>query len=191
MIDDYPSQIELRDKRIATLRIATREDEDPLILFFLSIPEYERNFLRYDVTDREALQGWFAGPGWEDFFPLIAKIDGRIAGVGALRGYRTPWITHNGEFWMLVSPSFRGYGLGRILANEMFGLATELGMEKLIAEMRADHLFGIKIFKQLGYTDEGMLTNYIKDQDGQTYDLIIMACNVKDYYRRLNAETIK
>ncbi|MEI6044738.1 MAG: GNAT family N-acetyltransferase [Chloroflexota bacterium] len=191
MIDDYPSKLELRDKRIVTIRIATREDEERLVLFFLAIPEYERNFLRYDVTDHDGLQGWFAGPSWEDFFPLIAEIEGCIVGVGVLRGYRTPWITHNGEFWMIVSPNLRGFGLGRILANEMFGLATELGMEKLLAEMRADHLFAIKIFKQLGYSEEGMLTNYVKDQDGQTYDLVIMACNVKDYLRRSPPDSIK
>jgi RimJ/RimL family protein N-acetyltransferase len=186
MIDDYPKQIQLRNKNSVTLRILNRADEDRLMLFFLSIPENERNFLRYDLTDREALQGWYGGPHWEEIFPLVAEQAGRIIGVGVLRGYRTPWVAHVGEFWMIVDPLVRGTGLGRALANEMFSLASELGMEKLAAEMRADHLSAIKIFKQMGYSHEGVLTNYIKDQDGQTHDLIIMACNIKEYFRRLN-----
>lgn len=186
MIDDYPKHLEIRDKNKITLRIVRREDEDRLLLFFLSIPEDERNFLRYDLTDRDALAGWYGGPHWEEFFPLIAELDGRIVGVSVLRGYRTPWVTHVGEFWMIVERRFRGIGLGRVLANEMFALGAELGMEKLSAEMRADHLGAIKIFKQMGYSHEGVLTNYIKDQEGQTHDLIIMACNIKEYFRRLS-----
>ena len=187
MIDDYPKLVELRNKNIVTLRIVTREDEDRILNFFSSIPEDERNFLRYDVTEREAIQGWFAGPYWEDFFPLMAEIEGKIVGVGVLHGHRTPWITHIGEFWMMVAGYLRGYGLGRILANEMFSLGAELGMEKMAAEMRADQLSAIRIFRQMGYSHEGVLVNYIKDPDGQTHDLIIMGCNIKDYFQRLSS----
>lgn len=185
MIDDYPKQIELTNRYRAVLRIATREDEPRLLLFFSSIAENERNFLRYDITDSDTLQGWFAGPRWEDAFPLIAEVNNRIVGVGVLRGYRTPWIAHAGDFWMIVSPHLRGTGLGRILASEMFGLAAELGIEKISVEVRADHLAAIKIFRQMGYSHEGVLTNYIKDQDGQTHDLVIMACNIREYFQRL------
>jgi len=187
MIDDYPKLVELRDRRNATLRIATREDEERLVRFFELIPENERNFLRYDVTDGEALDGWFGGPNWEDVFPLVAEVNNRIVGVGILQSYRTPWVSHVGEFWMVVAQNVRSSGLGRILANEMFGLAAELGMEKVGAEVRADYPAALKIFTQMGFLHEGVLTDYIKDQSGQTHDLIIMACNIKDYFQRLEA----
>lgn len=187
MLDDFPKRIMLRSGQAVKLRILTEQDAENIVLFFLTVPEHERNFLRYDVTDREALKGWFGGPNWEEVFPVAAEIDGNIVGVSVLQGYRTPWFAHIGVFWMVVHQDMRGRGLGRILANEMFALAGELGMEKLSAEVRADHLAAIKIFKQMGYQHEGALTDYIKDQDGQTHDLLIMACNIKEFFRRLSA----
>jgi L-amino acid N-acyltransferase YncA len=190
MLDDYPKEVELRDGEIATLRIISREEEDHLIMFFLTIPEDERNFLRYDVTERENLESWFGGPQWNEVFPIMAEINGRIVGVAVLKGYRTPWFAHIGEFWMLVGENWRGLGLGRVLASEQFNLARELGMEKLSAELRADGLGAIKIFKQLGYVHEGILTDYIKDTRGQTHDLLIMGCKIKDYWQKLSDSQI-
>lgn len=186
MLDDFPKKLPLRNGQDITLRILTQEDAAAIVLFFLSVPEEERNFLRYDVTDMEALKGWFGGPNWEEVFPVAAVLDGDIVAIAVLQGYRTAWFAHIGNFWMIVNQDLRGRGLGRIMANEMFTLAAELGMEKLSAEVRADHLYAIRIFKQMGYQHEGALTDYIKDQDGQTHDLLIMACNIKEFFRRLS-----
>lgn len=185
MLDEYPKQIELRDSQKAILRILTQEDEDRLLMFFLTLPEDDRNFLHYDVTDRETLEGWFGGPRWEEIFPLVAEVGGRIAGVAVLRGYRTRWSAHIGSGWVMVGPTWRSLGLGRILMNEMCELASELGIEKLLSEVRADHLSAIRIFKQMGYVHEGMHTDYIKDSEGRKYDLMLLACDIKDYWRRL------
>jgi L-amino acid N-acyltransferase YncA len=186
MLDDFPKKLPLRNGQDITLRILTQKDAAAIVLFFLTVPEEERNFLRYDVTDMEALKGWFGGPNWEEVFPVAAVLDGDIVGIAVLQGYRTAWFAHIGNFWMIVNQDLRGRGLGRIMANEMFTLAAELGMEKLSAEVRADHLYAIRIFKQMGYQHEGALTDYIKDQDGQTHDLLIMACNIKEFFRRLS-----
>jgi L-amino acid N-acyltransferase YncA len=186
MLDDFPKKLPLKNGQELVLRILTQQDAESIVLFFLSVPEEERNFLRYDITDKEALKGWFGGPNWEEVFPIAAVLEGDIVGIAVLQGYRTPWFAHIGNFWMIVSQEMRGRGLGRILANEMFTLAAELGMEKLSAEVRADHLYAIRIFKQMGYQHEGALTDYIKDQDGQTHDLLIMACNIKEFFRRLS-----
>jgi len=190
MLDDYPKEIDLRDGQIATLRVLHQEDEDRLIMFFLTILEDERNFLRYDVTERESLESWFGGPRWNEVFPIGAEINGRIVGVAVLKGYRTQWFAHIGEFWMLVGENTRGLGLGRILASELFNLARNLGMEKLSAELRADQLVAIKIYKQLGYVHEGILTDYIKDAKGVTHDMLIMGCKIKDYWQRLSDSQI-
>jgi RimJ/RimL family protein N-acetyltransferase len=185
MLDDFPKEVELKDGELVNLRIITREDEDRLLMFFLTIPESERNFLRFDLTERENLDSWFAGPGWGEVFPVLAEINGRPVAVAVLKGYRTPWFAHIGESWMLVGEHMRSLGLGRILASELFGLAAELGMEKISAEVRADNLGAIKIFKQMGYIHEGILSDYIKDADGTTHDLVIMGCKTRDYWQRL------
>jgi L-amino acid N-acyltransferase YncA len=185
MLDDYPKEVELRDGENAVIRIATREDESRLALFFLSIPEDQRDFLHYDLSDQESLQGWFGGPHWEEAFPLVAEVDGRIVAVSLLKSYRVPWYSHVGEAWMLVHENMRGLGLGRIMAGEIIGLALELGIEKLRAEVRADAMGAIKILKQLGYTHQGVLTDYVRDNTGQTHDLAILSCNTRDYYRSL------
>lgn len=185
MLDEYPKEFELHDGENVSLRILTRADEDRMLMFFLTIPESERNFLHYDVTDRETLDGWFGGPDWEEVFPLVAEVGGRIAGVGVLRGYRPRWAAHLGEAWMLVGESWRGLGISRIIANELFALANELGIEKLISEVCTDQINTVNIFKQMGFVMEGVRADFVKDADGRTRDLIMMACNVKEYWRRL------
>ena len=184
MLDDYPKEVELRDGENANIRIATRADETRLVLFFLSIPEEERDFLPYDLADQESLQGWFGGPNWEEAFPLIAEVDGRIVGAALLKCYRVSWRQHVGDTWMMVHENMRGLGLGRILQSEVFSMALELGVTKITAQVRADSLGALRVLKQLGYAHEGILTDIIKDNEGQTHDLALMACDLKEYFRR-------
>lgn len=178
MLDDYPKELELRDGQNAVIRVAQREDRTRLVLFFVGIPEEERDFMLYDPTEEENLEGWFGGPNWEDIFPLIAEVNGRIAAVALLKGYRVSWRNHVGDFWMIVHENWRGIGLGRIIATEIFGLAAELGVKKLISEVRADAFGAIRILKQMGYIHEGVLSDMIREENGQSYDLAIMTCNV-------------
>ena len=185
MLDEYPKEFELRDGQNVVIRVLTKDDEDRALMFFLTISESDRNFMHYDVTDRETLEGWFGGPNWKEVFPIVAEVGGRIAGIGVVHGYRTRWLSHIGNAWIMVGDDWRGLGIGRILATQIFTLASELGLEKLLAEMRADHLSAIRVFKQMGYIHEGVHTDYIKDSDGHTHDLVLMACNIKDYWRNL------
>jgi RimJ/RimL family protein N-acetyltransferase len=178
MLDDYPKELELRDGQNTVLRVAQREDRTSLVLFFVGISEEERDFLLYDVSEEENLEGWFGGPNWEEAFPIVAEVGGRIMGIGFLKGFRVPWRQHVGEFWMMIHPNMRGVGLGRIIANEIFNLAAELGIEKLTCEVRAEAMAAIKILKQIGYVHEGVLSGMIKDDTGETHDLAIMSCDV-------------
>ncbi len=184
MLDEYPKELELRDGSNAIIRIATRADETRLVLFFLSVPEDQRDFVHYDLADAENLEGWWGGPNWEEAFPLVAEVGGQVVAVALLKGYRASWCNHVGESWMIVHENSRGLGLGRIMASETYGLAGELGIEKLRCEVRADGLGAIKILKQLGYVHEGILGDYIKDSSGQTHDVALMSCNIQDYLRR-------
>ena len=185
MLDDYPKEVELQDGENAMVRIATREDETRLVLFFLSISEDERDFVPYDMSERENLQGWFGGPNWEDAFPLIAEINGRIVAVAMLKGYRARWHQHVGDAWLLVHENSRGIGLGRILANELFSMASDLGILTLKSEIRADAVGSIEIFKRVGFDQEGALKDYIKDSEGNIHDLAILSCDVQHYFRLL------
>jgi L-amino acid N-acyltransferase YncA len=180
MLDDYPKELELRDGENALIRVATRDDELRLALFFVSIPEDQRDFLPYDLSEQESLQGWFGGPNWEDAFPLVAEVDSRIVAVSLLKTFRVPWYSHVGEAWMLVHENMRGLGLGHIMGTELNSLAHDLGIEKLKTQVRADSPEAVKVLRQLGFEHEGILTDYIKDSQGQLHDLAILSCNTSD-----------
>ncbi len=195
MLEDYPKEIELRDGENVIIRIAQHEDETSLVLFFLSIPENQRDFIPYDLAEQENLVGWFGGPNWEEAFPLVAEVGGRIVGVGLLKGYRVQWRQHVGDCWMIVHENMRGLGLGRILASELFSMAHELGMYKLKAELRGDAHSALKVLLALGYIQEGVLTEYIRDNEGHFHDISILSCDLPEYFRRLKeakpAEPVK
>lgn len=188
MLDDYPKQIDLRDGETATLRIATRDDQTRLVLFFLSIPEAQRDFVPYDLSEEENLQGWFGGPNWEEAFPIIAEVGPKIVGIALLKGYRARWSHHVGECWLIVHENMRGLKLGRIIASDMCGLASELGIEYLKTSLRADDEISIAIFKKLGYNLDGVRPNYIRDVNGDMHGLAMMTCDVAAYLK-VNQET--
>src|SRR5207249_5998791 len=48
------------------------------------------------------------------------------------------WTRHLGEIVLLLSPDYRSIGLGSLLANELFSIARELGLRKIVARMASE-----------------------------------------------------
>ncbi|HKF55483.1 MAG TPA: GNAT family protein, partial [Blastocatellia bacterium] len=79
---------------------------------------------------------------------------------------------------LLISPALRGLGIGTLLANEVFALAREQGLQKLVARMAAEQKGAIQVFERLGFRPEALLADYVIDRQGRTHDLIVMSYDV-------------
>ena len=72
-----------------------------------------------------------------------------------------------------------------LLARELYLLAISEKVEEIIVKMMKPQVAAINIFKRIGFKQEVVLPDYVKDLEGTTRDLIIMRCNVNEMWKEL------
>jgi len=106
---------------------------------------------------------------------VIAIEQGRMIGFCDLHSNDVPWIRHTAEIHLNVSADCRGLGLGRTLANEIFSIARARGLEKIWSRMAASQEAAQSVFQRLGFHIEALLSDFVKNENGLTEDLVIMS----------------
>jgi len=156
----------------------TADDGDELVAFARSLPERDLLFLSIDITRHEVVKGWLSDIAAGHTFTVIAEIDHRLIGHGTLYLSELTWTRHMGEIQLLVSRDYRGFGLGHLLANEVFSAAQEHGLQKIIARTAADQTSALRVLERLGFKAEALLGDFVIDREGRTHDLIVMSHDV-------------
>ena len=153
-------------------------DRDSMLAFAETLPEHDLLFLGRDLKHPRVVDAWQAAieDGWID--SLVAEDDGKLVGTAALVRDPLGWSAHVGELRLLVSPQKRGAGLGRDLLEAIFAVALERDVEKLTAQMTPDQIGSVMLFESLGFRAEALLKDHVRDRDGKTHDLAILAHNV-------------
>ena len=78
-----------------------------------------------------------------------------------------------------MSPALRGKeGHGRVLVQECFAQALELGLAKLCVQMTIDQRAAIAAFDGIGFRAEALFRNHVKDRDGKLHDLAVLSHDV-------------
>ena len=54
----------------------------------------------------------------------------------------------------------------------------ERGIEKLTAQMTPDQIGSVMLFESLGFRAEALLKDHVRDRDGKTHDLAVLAHDV-------------
>lgn len=158
-----------------TLRLMSRGDLEKSIKFANDLPEEDLLFLTIDITDRAAMEQYVYAVENNRALSVLAEVDGRFIGYGSLTYNQLHWTRHLGEIRLLIAPEMRGKGLGKILVNEVFTIAQELGLQKVIAQMAAEQRGAAQVFERLGFRAEALLADFVMDREGRTHDLIVMA----------------
>jgi RimJ/RimL family protein N-acetyltransferase len=173
----YPWTTTLKDKKV-TLRLMQPEDRSALLGFAKSLPEDDLLFLAVDITRQEALDQWVRNIESGQIRTVLAEANGKLIGHGTLNHNSLQWTRHLGEIVLLINPDYRGIGLGNLLANELFSIARELGLQKIVARMASEQRGALQVFERLGFRAEALLADYVIDRDGRTHDLIVMSYDV-------------
>ncbi len=174
----FPKQIILRDRSAVTLRPMVREDKEGLLTFFRRLPPEDRQFLKDDVTRAEIIETWARDLNYDRVLPILAEFEGRIVGDATLHRQAYGWMRHVGEIRLVTDPYLRRRGLATAMAREIFYLALQAGLDKMVAEMVADQVAAIKVFGKLGFQQEARLVNHIVDLQGRKHDLVIMTTDI-------------
>ena len=167
--------------RTMTLRLMGPQDKGPLLEFARSLPPDDLLFLSIDMTRPEAVEEWARYNETGRLRTILADEGGKLVGHGTLGHNELVWTRHMGEIQLLVGPEVRGHGLGTLLANEVFALAREQGLQKLVARMAAEQKGAIQVFERLGFRAEALLADYVIDRQGRTHDLIVMSYDVTGF----------
>lgn len=176
----YPWTTTVKNKPI-TFRLMERKDRENALKFAQDLPEDDLLFLSIDITNPSDLDGWLASIEKNQAVTVLAEADGQFIGYGSLSYNQLRWTRHMGEIRLLVSPNYRGLGLGKLLVNEVFGLAQELGLSKLVAHMASDQKGAIQVFEHLGFKPEALLADQVIDRKDHTHDLIVMSYDVSGF----------
>jgi RimJ/RimL family protein N-acetyltransferase len=173
----YPWNTTVKGNEI-TVRLMTPKDGGELLEFARSLPERDLLFLSIDIARPEIVEGWMRHIEEGRTFTVMAETEGHLIGHGTLYLSELTWARHMGEIQLLISRAYRGGGLGHVLANEVFTIARELGLQKITARMAADQKGALQVFERLGFKAEALLGDFVIDREGRTHDLIVMSHDV-------------
>lgn len=99
-----------------------------------------------------------------DSFILVAKQDSAIVGTGVLQ----PTGKHLAQIVrMSVKKNLRRLGIGRLILNELIGIAAERALRVIILETTASWTPAIEFYKRHGFTPT-------HQQDGNQYFSLIL-----------------
>ena len=164
----------------------TAADAAAVIAFAKSLPADDLLFLPTDITSPSVVAQWVKNLAAGRTVTVIAEAGDEIAGYASLHHHETSWQRHLGEIRIQAGQRYRSQGLGRGLAGEVFALATELGLRKIVAQMTVDQKGAIATFERLGFRAEALLSDFVIDREGRMRDLMIMAYDVDGLTEHLN-----
>ncbi len=100
--------------------------------------------------------------------------DGAVLGIVSIIPL-LGWSAHVGELRLVVDPARRGQGVGAALARHALRQALEAGLQKVVVEVVSEQEGAIRMFTDLGFRGEALLTDHIRDRAGVLQDLLVLA----------------
>lgn len=191
----YPQSMKAGNDTLS-LRPMTSDDEAAVLAFAQRLSVHDLLFLRRDITNPRVVTAWMDATRDGSIVTLLAvrdpaadgaQGDGDVVGCATIVLDALGWSRHVCELRVLVAPEFRGHGLGQRLTQECFALALEMGLEKMVAQMTVDQRGAIAVFEGLGFRAEALLKNHVKDKDGRTHDLVVLAHDVRAFASQMQA----
>jgi RimJ/RimL family protein N-acetyltransferase len=183
---EYPCTVNLGNRTKATFRLMESDDAERVLQFARALPEEDLLFLRVDLTDPDVVEQWLRNQKTGRSVALYADVNGEMAGYASLHLNETNWQRHLGEIRVQVGRGNRGIGLGRALAAEIFAIARDLGLRKIVAQMTSDQKSAIATFEKLGFQPEALLQDFVVDRAGRSRDLVMMSYDLEGLTDRVD-----
>jgi RimJ/RimL family protein N-acetyltransferase len=150
-------------------------DRNDVVAFARALGEHDHLFLRMDLTDLKVVDDLIRDQSGDQRITLIARDGGKLVGYGSLIREPVLWTRHLGEIRVIVAQSHRAKGLGAALAREIFQIAKEVGLRKVIARMALRQEGARRMFERIGFHAEALLSDWVVDRNDRTHDLLVMS----------------
>lgn len=173
----------LKDGRRISVRPMRSDDVLRSYEFFCALPSEDRKYLRTDVTRRELVERRTTEHDGDRVVRIVAVDDGEIAADGALEIEGHGWGNNVAEVRLIVGRPWQRLGLGTVVARELFHLASKHRVDRIVARLMRPQVGAHRIFKRLGFHEEFLIPEHVRDQSGEWQDLIIMRCPLEELWR--------
>lgn len=183
---EQPVQIELGGSEF-TIRRIEPGDADSLLSYAQTLPRHDIVYMRRNLSTQEGIEKWFRALANGYIFAYVAILNGKVVGYSSLNLTGLDWSSHVADIRVSVSPDVRKSGLGRVLVREAFRLAVTLGVEIVRASMTPDQKGARALFEELGFKNEAIMKDHVKDLDGAYHDLLVMGVNVDAFLAQRQA----
>lgn len=175
-----PKSLRLKDGRWAIIRIAGPEDAGNWIANVNGVAA-ERVYIMTERVSKsiEEVRTQFANADRRRDLWLVAEVEGTLAGGADFhRGARSK-NEHVAELGVALQSGFRGVGLGEALI--LAGIEWSHGekIRKLKLGVFATNEAAIKLYRKLGFIEEGRLKDEVV-LDGKYVDELLMSLRLRD-----------
>ncbi|MEM7542466.1 MAG: GNAT family N-acetyltransferase [Pseudomonadota bacterium] len=184
--ENYPLTIDTQGVKIRLRRIS-QDDRDAILAFGRSLPAHDLMYLRRDISKEAGIDRWLAGVKEGRIHTILAEDEEVIVGYSTIYQNELEWSQHVGEIRVTLAEGVRGTGLGRLMVREAFNIALALKIEKVLARMTLDQTGARHVFQELGFQNEALLKDVVKDREGKSHDLLIMAVDVESFVAQREA----
>jgi hypothetical protein len=111
----------------------------------------------------------------ENDFGIVALDGDRVIGMLNMRQDKRKKMEHIAQFGISLQKDFTGAGTGTKMIEAALDFAKKNDIiEKVILTVFSNNPAAIKLYKKLGFVEEGTLKNQVKLKEGYT-DLVYMA----------------
>ena len=173
----------LKSKETVTVRDLSQDDVFLSHEFFQSIPESKRKYFRSDVMNINHLKERCLEAENGKVIRRIALMSGAILADASLAIDSDTWKSGTAYLRLVIDPDHIGKGVQFALAKDMYDVAHEKHLENIVAKFMRPQKNLMKIYQKLGFSIEGVLPDYVHDQEGKEQDMVIMIASLEDLRR--------
>jgi len=165
---------------VLTIRSVQREDVEPLMLLnqevlsegdtMVTLPE------EMQVSSNQASIWLIRRVEHPCMLTLVAWCGDTLVGYLLFTGERLKRFEHTGSFSIAVKKEWRGMGIGTLLLQSLLDwVKAHPTLEKVNLDVFATNSGAIRLYRRLGFVEEGRFRKAVKLAPGLYVDLIRMA----------------
>ena len=133
------------------IRRQTVEDVDGILRFYDGFPREERERFPYNVTDRDVLAERIALSEGESVRLILAIVKNSVVAAGDLQLIGDGDEDRAAELRVLVGHDYRGSGLGRLMAHELYAIAATERVRTVTTTLAASQTTTRAAFEHFGF----------------------------------------
>ena len=179
--------VSLKDGSQAIIRELTEKDLDKSFTFFEKLHPQDKAYLRVNVSERNIVWQRLQNVSLMEVKRIAAEVDGEIVADAALELKPHGWERHLAEFRIIVASDFKRKGLGMFMAEELYEMALKENVEEMIVQLMGPQEDAQKIFERLGFKQDTVMKQFVKDVKGKRQDLVIMRCNLDEIWNKIES----